>query len=375
MQETETKVMPEMPSVSDDGSKKAQDKIAATPVLQITAEIKGMMNNENLEKVAQLDFQLAEMEKRKEELLLANAELAEMVAADTSDLCEYEKAVSDLQAKLQSASQKTKASRSNYDEAQEKMRERTTKIKAMKRALKEADMAFTVVSQRQQEPTEDRMDFQRLQQLMGVLENDLRKQIKIKKSLKVELKFTRQQMNVPIQYTKEEEMVLRALNDPEAETIEDDILTMEDELKSHERDLRELDAEIKVHHKQNCEVSRRYERLRKLSKEKNPVTDTQTTESITELFERLSRTTKEIANYEQINSQMLTERLIENGTLEATIQRRLSELERAKVSFASECADLRKEISSTRNQLDDESVALVDKLKRLAQRSHRQRRV
>ena len=327
----------------------------------------------NIDVLDKLRYEISVKEERKASLQNSNRELDDQLNEQKQEIEEKERLLSELQHKIYKSIEKKKEMISLYEMTQEKIDEGKIERQELKRLAKDSESALVSVIQRKNKPIEDRKDAKPHRDRIIELDTRIRKLRSDSAALEHEIEMAELELAKPLPITEDEEEILFAMEDPDADTLQDTVFLLSDHLKAGERKLKALERKINNTHKQNFIIENRYNVLARISRESIPVSDTITDETVDELISKLDRVTADMDECDAVANQMLQELLSRNSDTEKTIQTRLAELNIARTRFAQQKQKLRQQIRDQRDKVSQQESELVDRIceikRRLARRS------
>ena len=327
----------------------------------------------NIDVLDKLRYEISVKEERKASLQNSNRELDDQLNEQKQEIEEKERLLSELQHKIYKSIEKKKEMISLYEMTQEKIDEGKIERQELKRLAKDSESALVSVIQRKNKPIEDRKDAKPHRDRIIELDTRIRKLRSDSAALEHEIEMAELELSKPLPITEDEEEILFAMEDPDADTLQDTVFLLSDHLKAGERKLKVLERKINNTHKQNFIIENRYNVLARISRESIPVSDTITDETVDELISKLDRVTADMDECDAVANQMLQELLSRNSDAEKTIQTRLAELNIARTRFAQQKQKLRQQIQDQRDKVSQQESELVDRIceikRRLARRS------
>lgn len=327
----------------------------------------------NIDVLDKLRYEISVKEERKVSLQNSNRELEDQLNEQKQEIEEKERLLSELQHKIYKSIEKKKEMISLYEMTQQKIDEGKIERQELKRLAKDSESALVSVIQRKNKPIEDRKDAKPHRDRIIELDTRIRKLRSDSAALEHEIEMAELELSKPLPITEDEEEILFAMEDPDADTLQDTVFLLSEHLKSGERKLKSLERKINNTHKQNFIIENRYKVLARISRESIPVSDTITDETVDELISKLDRVTAEMDECDTVANQMLQELLSRNSDTEKTIQTRLAELNIARTRFAQQKQKLRQQIKDQRDKVSHQESELVDRIceikRRLARRS------
>ena len=320
------------------------------------------ISEESVGELRKIEDEVARKEDEKLELQESNRGLEEEIAVEREEIEKREQRIAELKDQTFKFTEKKREMRARYELTQQKIDECKLEIQSLKRLAHDAESAFYSLNQRKSQPVEDREDQKPDRERIIELDTRIRFLRRQNEKMEDEIRLTEQEIAKPLPNTDEESDILFFLQDPEAETIDDEVLDMSEQLRAGEKRLQHLEKKINRVHRQNTQIEERYTMLLKLSDESIPVSETVTDETVDQLLQRLKHVTQDMDECVDVADQMLREKIIQNCEMEETIKKRLAELEVAQTLFAQKKREYRQQIRAQRDKISQKEAELTDRI-------------
>ena len=328
---------------------------------------------ESLDRLEKVRYEVSVKEEKKMSLQRTNQELEEQIALQTQEMEEKEHKIKDLQRQIYKAVEKKKQMISQYELTQQKIEEEKIEIQGLKRLAQDAENAIVSVKQRKDQPQED-CEYEKPQRNRLIeLDTRIRKLRNENNDLQNEIAMCELELSKPLPVTEDEEAILFALEDPEADSLQDNVMRKAEQLRTGENKLKILERKINNLHRVNYLIENRYNILRKLANESIPISETVTDETVDQLIKRLEAVTADAEDDVVVANQMLQELITKNSETETMLEKKLAELDLARKTFAHKKQQLRKQIREHRDKTSDREAELVDRIREIRRKLARHR--
>jgi predicted nucleic acid-binding Zn-ribbon protein len=200
---------------------------------------------DQIESLAKLSFEISTKRRTRAEIDSQNADLQSAVASQLADIGAAERAIEALPDQLVRAIGSRVASQSNQVVVSRDLAERRLEVKTIKRLYKDAATTLTAVSLRRDVSSLDRPDLRPLRDQIRHLESEIRR---VRKRLRKLIRLEEIELAARLKRTDDEIAIISALNDPEAEALEFDVLAMTQELKVKRKEPRDVQDLVQAAH-------------------------------------------------------------------------------------------------------------------------------
>jgi hypothetical protein len=202
----------------------------------------------HIELLEKLEYELSLKRQKKADLDVRTSRLQSQIDSQKAEIIATEKLILDIQSKMSGFTEHAVELQSTHSAAARALSDRKAEVKAMKRLHRDVTTTFSAVSQRKDTPIHERADLKPLRDELARLENAIRDTDRRITEFQEFIRFEETEVEGPIEPSGLESEILSALEDPEAGSIECDVISMRKDLKVKQQELLNLQSAVTQSH-------------------------------------------------------------------------------------------------------------------------------